>query len=190
MYLFFDTETTGLPKNHNAPLSDSRNWPRMVQIAWLLADEDGTEKYIRDYIIKPEGFVIPPQAVKIHGITTEKANEEGVQLESVLNEFALTINSAEMLVAHNFDFDVKIIGAEFIRKNISSRLFKKPFICTMKSTTNFCKIPGNYGYKWPTLTELYYTLFRSDFKEAHNALFDVKSLAKCFFELKRLNVFS
>jgi len=91
MYLFFDTETTGLPKNYNAPLSDSRNWPRMVQIAWLLADEDGTERESRDYIIKPEGFVIPHQSVKIYGITTEKANEKGVQLESVLNEFALTL---------------------------------------------------------------------------------------------------
>lgn len=41
MYLFFDTETTGLPKNYKAPASDSDNWPRLVQIAWSIYDAEG-----------------------------------------------------------------------------------------------------------------------------------------------------
>jgi len=36
MYLFFDAETTGIPRNYKVPASDHRNWPRLVQIAWLL----------------------------------------------------------------------------------------------------------------------------------------------------------
>jgi DNA polymerase-3 subunit alpha len=38
MFLIYDTETTGLPKNYNAPLTDSDNWPRLVQLAWQLHD--------------------------------------------------------------------------------------------------------------------------------------------------------
>ncbi len=53
MYLFFDTETTGLPRNYKAPVSDSNNWPRMVQIAWRLMDEKGGEIDSQDFIIKP-----------------------------------------------------------------------------------------------------------------------------------------
>jgi DNA polymerase III subunit epsilon len=59
-------------------------------------------------------------------------------------------------------------------------------ICTMQQTTNFCAINGPYGYKWPTLSELYYKLFKTSFEEAHNAAVDINATAKCFWELKRL----
>ncbi len=189
MYLFYDTETTGLPRNYNAPLSDSKNWPRMVQIAWLVTDETGDELERYDYIIKPEGFTIPNRATRIHGISTEKAMNEGILLDSVLYEFAAAIDKVEKLIAHNFDFDAKIVGAEFIRKRIKNQLFEKPFICTMKSTTKFCEIPGPYGYKWPTLSELHQKLFGTEFEEAHNAMVDVNACARCFFQLKKMSVF-
>jgi len=188
MYLFFDTETTGLPRNYKAPLTNSSNWPRLVQHAWIITDEAGAELEKHEYIIKPEDFTIPYQATKLHGITTEQANTEGILLEIVLREFVSALNEAEVLVAHNFNFDSKILGAEFVRKKMKSPLFNKPHICTMKSTTNFCNIPGPYGYKWPTLTELHLKLFGTDFKEAHNAIVDVKACAKCFFQLKKLSV--
>ena len=41
MYLFFDTETTGLPKRWNAPVTDLENWPRLVQLAWIMYDDRG-----------------------------------------------------------------------------------------------------------------------------------------------------
>ena len=41
MYLIFDTETTGLPKSWNAPITDTDNWPRCIQIAWQLHDNMG-----------------------------------------------------------------------------------------------------------------------------------------------------
>ena len=85
MYLFFDTETTGLPRNWKAPVTDLNNWPRMVQIAWILCDDKGNRVETADYIIKPENFVIPQDASKVHGITTEKAINEGESLENVLN---------------------------------------------------------------------------------------------------------
>ena len=68
MYLFFDTETTGLPKNWNAPITDLNNWPRLVQLAYLCYDNEGNELSRGDFIVKPEGFTIPRDASRIHGI--------------------------------------------------------------------------------------------------------------------------
>ncbi len=188
MYLFFDTETTGLPKKWNAPVTDVDNWPRLVQIAWQQYDNDGKRMSAKDYIIKPDGYIIPAEAAKVHGITTERAEKEGVALQGVLEEFAALIAVADVLVAHNINFDEKIIGSEFIRGNIESGLFETERICTMKSSTDFCKLPGNYGYKWPKLSELHIKLFQKDFEEAHDASVDIEACARCFWELKKLGI--
>jgi DNA polymerase III epsilon subunit-like protein len=189
MYLFFDTETTGLPKNWNAPVSDLGNWPRLVQIAWLLYDADGRKVLGQDHIIKPQGFTIPQEAASIHGITTEKAEKNGVPLRFVLEDFSGQLERASYLVAHNVRFDEKIVGAEFLREGVTDKLYQTRKICTMTATTSFCKLPGNYGdYKWPKLSELHSKLFGAEFEEAHNALVDIEACAKCFWELRRRGV--
>jgi len=128
-YLFFDTETTGLPKNWNAPVTDLQNWPRLVQLAFVCY-KDGFEVESKDYIIKPEGFVIPDDTAKVHGINTQMANEKGIALQIVLNEFASLLERADFVVAHNMSFDEKIMGAEFLRKNmiISRQFAQKKFL--------------------------------------------------------------
>src|SRR6056300_1659134 len=88
MYLFFDTETSGLPTNWKAPVSDLSNWPRMIQVAWILCSGDGERLESASYIIRPEGFEIPAEASAVHGITTEIALNEGVKLNEVLLKFA------------------------------------------------------------------------------------------------------
>ena len=188
MYLFFDTETTGLPRNWNAPLSDLDNWQRLVQIAWLQYDNKRRKLLERNYIIKPEGFTIPPDASQVHGITTTRAKRDGVALKKVLREFSMLIDKSSLLVAHNMAFDKKIVGAEFLRKGINNNLAQIQKICTMEASTPFCKLPGNYGYKWPKLTELHFTLFNNEFEEAHNAAVDITACAKCFWELKRRGI--
>ena len=75
MYLIFDTETTGLPKKWKAPLSDSDNWPRCVQIAWQLHDLSGNCVSYENFIIKPNGYEIPYDSEKIHGISTQLAQK-------------------------------------------------------------------------------------------------------------------
>jgi DNA polymerase III epsilon subunit-like protein len=188
MYLFFDTETTGLPRNWKAPVTDLNNWPRMVQLAWLVYDHDGTEISGGDYIIRPEGFSIPADASRIHGITTEKALLEGRPLNEVLQVFNALVQQAICLVAHNISFDEKIIGAEFLRNHMPNSLNGKRRICTMEGSVNFCAIPGPYGYKWPKLSELHYKLFSTGFEEAHNAAADIRATGKCFWELKRRGI--
>ncbi len=188
MYLFFDTETTGLPNNWRAPVTDLNNWPRLVQLAYLYCDADGNTLISGDYIIKPEGFLIPESASRIHGISTERAKSEGVLLSNVLDEFGMLIGKAEVLVAHNMSFDEKIVGSELLRAGMPDSLPSKKKICTMERTTDFCAIKGLYGNKWPKLTELYHTLFGIGFEEAHNAALDIQATAKCFWELKKRGV--
>lgn len=188
MKLFFDTETTGLPKNYKAPASDLPNWPRVIQIAWLIADDAGNEIKGAEYIIKPDGFSIPQEASRIHGITTERALKEGVSLKPVLDEIAIDIAHAAVLLAHNIQFDEKVLGAEFLRTGATNHLDGKKRSCTMQASTAYCQIPGPYGNKWPKLQELHEKLFHKGFDDAHNALADVRACAKCYFELKRLGV--
>lgn len=185
MYLFFDTETTGLPKSWNAPVSELDNWPRLVQIAWLQCKPSGEVILRQSRIIKPEDFEIPAEAIKVHGISNERANKVGVPLKEALSEFSNILGGSTLLIAHKMAFDEKVVGSELIRTKIKSNLSSMPKICTMLSTTNFCQIPGPYGYKWPTLMELHEKLFNSSFDNAHDALSDVSACAKCFFELKK-----
>ena len=188
-YLIFDTETTGIPKNYNAPASDLNNWPRLVQMAWMHCDNSGKILSKSNYIVKPQGFTIPENVAKIHGISTEKAINEGIALKTVLNEFSTAISLSSFLVSHNVKFDENIVGAEFLREKIESRLFKIPKICTMEMSTNYCKLSGSRGkYKWPKLSELHHKLFNESYEDAHDAAVDVKACTKCFFELKNKGI--
>ena len=184
-YLFFDTETTGVPRNYKAPSSDTRNWPRLVQLAWILADEEGNRIHDSNLIAKPEGFVIPTDATKIHGITTQKALAEGILLKDAISMFKADLDLANFVVGHNVDFDKKIVGAEMVRLGMSDELGRKKSYCTMLSTTNFCKIPGPYGYKYPKLQELYKKLFGKEFDNAHDAMSDIEATEQCFWELRK-----
>ncbi len=185
MYLFFDTETTGLPLNWKAPVTDLNNWPRMIQIAWILCDNEGNRIEADDFIIKPEKFEIPREASKVHGISTERAINEGEDLKEVLNKFNELVERADFIVAHNISFDEKILGAELLRKKIQSNFSRKRKLCTMESSTNYCKIRGRYGYKWPKLSELHIKLFGKDFEEAHDAAVDINATEKCFWEMRK-----
>ncbi len=191
MYLIFDTETTGLPKKWNAPLTDSENWPRCVQLAWQLHGSNGVLLSNHSYLIKPENFNIPFESEQIHGISTELATTLGLGLEEVLDKFISDLNQAGFVIGHNVKFDLNIIGAELHRINSAFNILEKDILDTCTElTANVCKIPGGRGgkFKFPTLIELYSFLFKEDFKEAHNASADVEATARTFFELVRIGV--
>ena len=189
MFLIFDTETTGLPRNWNAPLTDADNWPRCIQIAWQLHDQDGKCVSHEDYLVRPDGYTIPYDAEKIHGISTALAEKEGIYLVDVLEKFKIALDQCEFVGGHNVKFDLNIMGAEFLRLNDQNPLENFPIIdtCT-EETATLCQLPGGRGgkFKLPTLSELHAHLFDTDFKEAHNATADVEATTRCFFELFRL----
>lgn len=193
MYLIFDTETTGLPKRWDAPITDSDNWPRAIQIAWQLHDEMGNLIENEDFLIRPDGFNIPYDAEKIHGISTELAQEEGISLEEGLARFKTALSKTKFVVGQNVGFDINIMGAEFFREGVESNLTELPVLDTCTETTaQLCQIPGGRGgkFKLPTLTELHEHLFKQPFAEAHNATADVEATTRCFLELIRLRVFT
>jgi DNA polymerase-3 subunit alpha len=193
MYLIFDTETTGLPRNWNAPLTDSDNWPRCIQIAWQLHDAMGNIMEHQDYLVQPEGFNIPFDAEKIHGISTELAQEKGIPLLEVIEKFTEALSGAKFIVGQNLGFDINIMGAEFHRLGIENPLPNFPVLDTCTETTaQLCQLPGGRGgkFKLPTLTELHEFLFKLPFSEVHNATADVEATTRCFLELVRRQIFT
>jgi DNA polymerase III subunit epsilon len=188
MYIVIDCETTGLPRNWKAPITDLDNWPRMIQLAWSCYDRECRKTESASYLIRPDGFTIPPEAQRIHRISTERASAEGKPLDTVLDAFAAAVGESECIVAHNLRFDESVVSAEYLRLNLTPPFGNKKRICTMVGSTNFCRIPGQYGYKWPSLNELHQALFGAAFEEAHDAGVDVAACADCFLELRRRHV--
>ncbi|HEU5146863.1 MAG TPA: DNA polymerase III subunit alpha [Chryseosolibacter sp.] len=186
MYLIFDTETTGIPHNKTAPITDLDNWPRVVQLAWQLHDAKGKLISRQNLLIQPDGFDIPYKAEQIHGISTKRALAEGHPLPSVLELFIADLSRTSVLVGHNIEFDISILGAELIRKNFDPDvLLKLNKVDTGIASTEFCQMSGGVGgrLKMPRLVELHEKLFGKDFGDAHDASYDVAATARCFFGL-------
>jgi DNA polymerase III epsilon subunit-like protein len=188
-YVIFDTETTGLPKNYSAPLEDLDNWPRLVQLAWIIYDSQGVLLEKSNYIIIPKEFSINNSF--FHGITTEKAEREGVPLSEALDRFKLALDKNTIIVAHNVDFDYKILASEYLRSGQINPFVGMKKICTMASTRRFVNIPGAFkgSFKWPKLSELYTKLFTKSVSadQYHSADKDVEITAACFWQLKKTN---
>ena len=183
MYLVFDTETTGRPKNYRGAMNDLDNWPRVIQLAWALYDKDKQLVNRRCDLIRPDGWVVPVEKFWIdNGYSTEKNAAEGIGIDEAARYFIESLNVSNYLVAHNMAFDFNVFGAELIRLKLSAA--RKPVkICTMEAGTEYCRLAGPRGYKWPSLTELHHKLFAKGFDGAHDAGFDVAACAACFFGL-------
>lgn len=205
--MFFDTETNGLSPKYDPYLT---NQPRIVQLSWLVADEDGDIEKKCGYLIKPVDFTISEESIKVHGITQEKALNEGILIKDAISLFLSDLNSCNALVGHNVSFDIQILRGELERLKIVNAIHEMPYYCTMRLSVDYCKIPTEaayirsfsqylsyslshpreYKYKFPTLIELYDFLFDEKFDNAHDASADVEATAKCFFELAKRKVIS
>lgn len=179
--LFLDTETTGLPSNWKAPYNE---WPRMVSLAFSLVRGDEILGQ-NEYIIKPEGYEIPLEASKIHGITTEEAQAKGNDIQMVLIQLATMVELADLVVFHNSSFDTSIISGEQIRAGWKPEelIHNNPKIfCTKEKSTTILKIPSGRGgaWNWPSLAELC-KFCGVENKGAHNALNDVIATKECYF---------
>lgn len=192
MILFFDCETTGLPLNWKAPMKDLNNWPRVIQLAWMLTDINGIELDQGKYLIKPMGWEMPLQQFWIdNGFSQERSLNHGYPIADVLDLFIKDIDDSKYLVSHNMSFDYNVVGAEMLRlqKKATGRPLK---ICTKEAGVDICKIKfpngkDNNQFKWPKLEELHQFLFKTGFDGAHDAMADVVALKNCFFEMVRRN---
>ena len=188
MLFFFDVETTGLPKRRNASYSEVDVWPRIVSISWALHKPDQSLVAHKYSVIRPDGFSIPADSTRVHGITTAYAKQHGRAVADVLRELNsdLEHHRPSLVIAHNIAFDRNVLLAEALRAKCSTPIADVPTYCTMQTTTDLCRLPGYGGrYKWPTLAELHHHLFSEGFGEAHNAAADVLACARCYFALPR-----
>jgi DNA polymerase III epsilon subunit-like protein len=187
--LFFDCETTGLPGVRFFSPEVVDQWPRLVQLAWARYDDLGNAIERRDSLVRPEGFRIPADATRIHGISDDRARREGRELAEVLDEFlAAALAPGTTLVAHNFDYDRNVVAGEIIRTRRPQGFLDLSGICTMKSTTGLVQLPrpgGGCGYKWPTLEELHTWVFGFAYEGAHDAANDIEACARSFFKLRQ-----
>lgn len=187
-YLFLDTETTGLPPRFSRPGSD--DYPRLVQLAYIIADERGNEVLRVNHIIKPDNFTIPFKSELIHGITTEYAQQKGTPLTTVLVDFLSDLNYCSFIVGHNVIYDIQIIQSELIKSGFNFDLkSNKPIMDTMTMSTEFCNLETESGMlKYPTLQELYNKLFHTSYYGTHNAFNDIEATKKCFYKLEELGI--
>lgn len=185
--LFVDTETSGMP-DFKAP-SGAAHQPRVVQLAAMLATEDGRTLAEFSTLIVPTGWTMDPGAQAIHGITHEDCTRYGLPAGAAMVVLEHMLSCAELAVAHNSGFDQKMLNIESERLGITDRLGgRREFFCTMRASTNICKIPSARGYKWPKLIEAYRFFFNKDFDGAHDAMADVRACAEIYFELNRRNI--
>jgi DNA polymerase III epsilon subunit-like protein len=200
MITFLDFETNGLPKMneksdgrkvfHDFKRLDIYNNSRIVQFSYVVYHLDGRLESENDFIIKPTDFYVTPESTEIHHITHERALKEGEDINNVLMDFESIMNQTNLLVMHNAWFDRTILLSEAYRAkkhNLVKKIFDTRYLCTMRTTKNYCKLPSQYynGYKNPKLSELHYKLFQEQINPTylHNSLFDAKVTAKCFFKL-------
>lgn len=188
MTIIFDTETTGKPLNYKAPINDVKNWPRVCQLAWAVYDDQGVLASKQTRIIQPDGWVLSVEVTAIHGISQEQAIAEGVSAKTAINDFIADYEWCDTIVAHNIGFDYPVLVCEFLRYGMKASKRITNQVCTMNASTDFCKLPGPYGYKWPKLVELHEILFGEGFEGAHDALVDVEACGRCYFELLKRGI--
>lgn len=188
-FFFFDVETTGLPPKgfRHVTYKDTHIWPRIVQISWCICNLQEKPSAIKDVIVKPSGFTIPVESTEIHRISQEKAENEGIELGSVVDDIMRDLRECKHVVAHNLSFDSSVFLCELQRLGklsyINEFLGKKQ-LCTKEIATPYTKLrPYRYNsWKWPTLAELFFILKGEVMnpQKAHNSAYDVEVLVECF----------
>ena len=148
-----------------------------------------------NYIKIDESVIISPENFAIHHISREILDVQGINIVPALKEFNECLKRCDVVVGHNISFDKRLIFVECLRHNVKQYFTQfianikivKPEYCTMKKTTEFCKLERlnktNQVYnKHPKLSELYALLFSSEPlpKDLHNSLIDVAITLRCY----------
>lgn len=182
--IFIDTETSGLP-TWGAPATELNAWPRLIQAAWIVTDEDGAVLKQVTRLVQPDGFEIPAEATRVHGISTARALVDGIPLEEVLEELTRDLLDTDLLVAHNIDFDLPVLQAEYYGAYNGEPLSRLQTFCTMKQCPDLPGLARSHagGMKWPKLPELHRHLFQQEIIGAHDAMVDVAACMRCYFTL-------
>jgi len=199
-FLIFDTVTTVMLSEYNDEVRDYMDFPRIIELSFLLVNENGD--IIKEYsnLIIPDGWEIPNEKSWIdNGYSNKNSIKNGVEMLDVLIQFINALAEADYIVAHNLDFDYGALISEFLRcKRYLNYTFiyeilisfEHKSICTMQQSTEYCKIQkiNMIDYEYPKLQELYFKLFEKKYDTKHSLLEEVHIIKECFFRLKELKV--
>ena len=190
--LVFDTETTGLPKGKNPSIYNTELWPHIIQLSYIVycSEENKILSLIDDYIKINDNVIIEEGSQKIHNISRDKLNKDGIDIIEAINKFNNWKTNCDLLVGHNVSFDKRMLIVEGIRNNIQMNINNT--YCTMKNSTDLCKIEREFAngtkyFKYPSLSELYNHLFNKIPKNTHNSITDTLLCMRCFCKIK-LNI--
>jgi DNA polymerase-3 subunit epsilon len=184
-FLFFDTETTGLPLR--SELLQHPGQPHITQLGFIL-EINRTDAMIVDTLIKPTGWKIGDRAKELTGITEDMCYESGIPIADAVDLFMIAAENADFIVCHNVAFDEKLMAIEFARldqkgRHPSTVMCGRPTLCTMQKTTPILQLPkkdGRVGNKWPKLSECYQHFFKEELENAHSAIVDIQATRRVF----------
>jgi DNA polymerase-3 subunit epsilon len=178
--LIIDTETNAKPKKL---FNGEVIWPRLVEVGFKKQTEFGFDDIQESYLIKPRDFQIEQEAEEIHGISNEKANTSGYDIEWVLSKLLIECSKANLIIGYNIDFDINILNNEFKLNGFNYQIPHNITYCVMK---NYHKNFQKKDEKWLKLSELYFRMFGEYMENKHRALDDVLITEKCYNEIKEL----
>lgn len=179
--LFVDTETSGLPVDWYAPYTTKKNWPYIVQIAWVIYNKSGKHIKTENHYIINSDYEITRASGKIHGIDHNFLSKYGKKRKAVMQRLYDDLEEYQPLtVGHFMQLDYHMIGLGFHRSGMENPVEKLPCFCTMKASNIYSRNPY---HKYLRLGELYELLFKKNLKTEHDALEDASATASCFFEM-------
>ena len=179
--LIFDTETTGMVQFRKPP--EDKTQPDLIQLGMLLVDTDDWKPRARNSLLiqLADSVRIEPGAFDAHGISEEECARYGVSPVVACSLFNQACMQADIIVAHNLAFDTSIMKTALFRLgNKPHRFDGRQQVCTKEASTDVLKLPGKYGYKWPTLAEAYEHYSGGEIEGAHDALVDSEACLEVF----------
>ena len=186
----YDTETTWFI---NKKETDLNLQPKIIQFAWILWEvKENQFKEIKriNLLINPK-CPIPYSSSQVHHLYDIDV-KESPYIETEIDRIISYINEPDIIIWHNIEYDENMIKLELRRLGKEYKYKPKQVICTMNSSTNFCKLPKKIAsspwYKRPKLWELHKKLFNEYFIWAHDAMIDVEATLRCFLELLKQDI--
>lgn len=202
LVLVFDTETSGLWPRNTDITQKNASYPYIVQLSFIIFDfkENTVVKSYNTYIKDLKNVDFNGDAFRVTGITKEQC-DNGVSIVEAINEFHKYYLQVKHVVAHNLNFDKKMIQLEVIRnfEAMNMKSINDPWIlfndtfndlwgiqqhCTMEKGKHICNImiKGKYGdfKKNPKLIELYQKLFNETPTNLHDSIVDCMVCLKCY----------
>lgn len=186
MHLILDTETTGLP-DWKAP-ADAPGQPRIASIAMFLCTPAGRIVDAHHQLVRPIDWEMPSETAAINGLTTEILSQHGRSILGALSFFEAAVARGAEVVAHNIQFDAKMLRGELRRAGRADMFDATRQFCTMRQSTALCRIPPKRvpasGFKFPTLAEALEILCGEKLPDAHDAIHDALACRRVWLAIR------